>query len=132
MESGNSLDWPTVFSPFFDKGQWSVTVVGDDKELEGNLVDMWRTFRVSEVEVGRAAILVEETKPKELKEKGHFSLLAKLFTFKRFNRKSMKTPLWNLWNPKRDTKCKELGDNLLIFAFNDRYNMVRVVRISSW
>ncbi|KAF3965260.1 hypothetical protein CMV_010533 [Castanea mollissima] len=70
---------------------------------------MWRNFRVSEVEGDWAAILVEETK---------------LFTDKRFNRKSMKTTLWNLWNPKRDAKCKKLSDNLLIFACNDRYDML--------
>ena len=51
--------------------------------MEDNLVDMWRSFRVSEVE--GATILLEETKPKVLKEKGQFSLLAKLFTDKRFN-----------------------------------------------
>lgn len=49
-------------------------MVGDDKDLEDNLVDMWRTFRVLEVE--GIAILLVETKPKALKEKGQFSLLA--------------------------------------------------------
>nr|POF06694.1 protein exportin 1a [Quercus suber] len=60
---------------------------------------MWRTFRVLEVE--GIAILLVETKPKALKEKGQFSLLAKLFTDKRFIGKTMKTTLCNLWNPKR-------------------------------
>ena len=69
-------------------------------------MDMWRTFRVSEVE--GTAILLVETKPKALKEKGQFSLLAKLFTDKRFIGKTMKTTLCNPWNPKRGVKCKEL------------------------
>ena len=68
------------FNPFSDGSQWSVTVVGGYKDLEDNLVDMWRSFRVSEVE--GAAILLEETKLKVLEENGQFSLLAKLFTDK--------------------------------------------------
>ena len=63
-------------------------------------------FRVLEVE--GTAILLEETKPKALKEKGQFSLLAKLFSDKRFIGKTMKTTLCNLRNPKRGVKCKEL------------------------
>ena len=44
-----------------------------------------RTFRVSEAE--GAAILLEQTKPKALKEKVQFNLLAKFFIDKRFNGK---------------------------------------------
>ncbi|KAK7850441.1 protein exportin 1b [Quercus suber] len=71
---------------------------------------MWRTFRVLEVE--GIAILLVETKPKALKEKGQFSLLAKLFTDKRFIGKTMKTTLCNLWNPKRGLPSEEVFDFL--------------------
>ena len=107
MKIESLLDWPSVFYSLL---RWKLVECdsggGDDKDLEDNLVDMWRTFRVSEVE--GTAILLVETKPKALKEKGQFSLLAKLFTDKRFIGKTMKTTLCNPWNPKRGVKCKEL------------------------
>ncbi|KAF3952398.1 hypothetical protein CMV_022031 [Castanea mollissima] len=63
---------------------------------------MWRTSRVSKAE--GTAILLVETKPKALKEKGQFSLLAKLFIDNRFIGKTMKTTLCNLWSPKSGVK----------------------------
>lgn len=98
--------------------------------MDASLEELWKHFRLSEVEKGIMAV-----KPHEVaisKQHAQFSILFKLQTNKDFNKEAFKSTIFNLGRCSHDVTIEKVEQNLFLAIFVKGEDLKVILDKSLW
>lgn len=93
--------------------------------MDVNASDLMKKLRLTdEEEVG---ITVKGDCLNAIRTNGSFCLIGSLWTTSSFNREVLNRAMKSVWNPEKDLKISDVGENLFLFQFSHEVDRLKVL-----